>query len=421
MHSAAAVAEYLSQVLIALTAISAVNAALRRQDPHRLNILAFVGALEGSYLFSHPAHPMLSAIGTALFFALPYFLLRLARHFRNIPPVVLNASLVPAALSLLVIVRPDFLRARVPVRADVLVRQRFLRVHSADVPDRGSPDRGRDAAPLDVCCRRDRVVLLRLRRSVRPEPIDNSGSARPNFYALGLACYFLTFTTPRFLRNTWQRAEQAQFLSATANRDPEERGWRAAPDLVEAARRSVGHSLVLVALRPSPADDTLVVRASTDQTWLGTAIDASAGVVGRVAATRVAELARPVDCASDLAERIAALGNRVLVVPIAASADLWGVVIVRAATRLALSGRRPARCSRNSADTPRRRSITPRSSTDARDRERRRADVASRRAESRMGLMLDSIKDYAMFVARSRRPRRHLARRRAARLRAHGR
>src|SRR5690242_12368521 len=110
MHSAAAFAESVSQLLIALTAVSAINAVLRRRDPHRINILALVGALEASYLLSHPAHPTLWVIGTALLVALPYFLLRLARHFRDISPVVLNGALLSAAVTLLALAWPAFWR-----------------------------------------------------------------------------------------------------------------------------------------------------------------------------------------------------------------------------------------------------------------------------------------------------------------------
>ena len=97
-------------------------------------------------------------------------------------------------------------------------------------------------------------------------------------YAAALACYFLAFTTPRWLRAAWQRTEQARYLSATADRDPEDRGRRAPSDLLEAAKRGVGHSLILVALRPASDAGPLVVSETTDRGLVGTPVDATGGV-----------------------------------------------------------------------------------------------------------------------------------------------
>ena len=81
--------------------------------------------------------------------------------------------------------------------------------------------------------------------------------------------YFLAFATPRYLRARWQRLEQARYLSAAADRTPEERGRLAAADLTQAAARSVGHSLAMVALRDDPETWPAIVQAATVPSFVG--------------------------------------------------------------------------------------------------------------------------------------------------------
>src|SRR5579863_992535 len=113
MPSAAFLAEYLSDALILLTAASAANAVWRRRDTHRLNILAFVGALAIADAITRPAHRVLWTIGTGLFLAQPYLLLRLARHFRHVPALVLNAALAASVVGMLALSPPPLFRPRV--------------------------------------------------------------------------------------------------------------------------------------------------------------------------------------------------------------------------------------------------------------------------------------------------------------------
>jgi PAS domain S-box-containing protein len=403
MHSAAAFAEYLSDALILLTAASAANAVLRRRDTHRLNILAFVTALALVQAIRRPAHHLLWIVGTGLLLAQPYLLLRLARHFRDVPAVVLRTALAAAVVGMLALTAPPLLRPRV---ADLVVAAYAcvfgLYVYGALAFSRqAGRTAGVTAWRLALAAAGTwafALVFAIATAFLAGDAVSKAwGQVNQLAHAAALACYFLAFTTPRSLSAMWQRAEQARYLSATADRDPEDRGRRAPSDLLEAAKRSVGHSLILVALRPASDAGPFVVRAATDRSLIGTAIEPTGGVIGRVTATKVAEMAAPADCGPDLAKVVAPLGNGLLVAPIASSTRLWGVVV--AVQRrgslfpeddlvlLGQLGRYAATALDHAALV-----------AEARDRERRRADVRLHAAEARMRLMLDSIKDYAMFV-----------------------
>src|SRR5579864_254418 len=410
MHSAVDAAEYLSDALILLTAVSAANAAWRHRDAHRLNILAFVAAVTVAEAILRPAHRVLWTLGTGLFLAQPYLLLRLARHFRHVPALVLNAALAASVVGMLVLSPPP--HGRLQASDLGIVVYLFTGAMYAYAALAFSREAARTAG---VTARRLAFAAagtwafalifsinttFMVSRSVSPSWGEVSqfawGQANEFAHAVALASYFLAFTTPRRLRATWQRAEQARYLSATADRDPEDRGRRAASDLLEGAKRSVGHSLIVVANRPAATGAFLVAEA-TDRGLFGKAIDPSAGVIGRVAVSKVAETAAPSDCAPDLANVIAPWGSGLLIAPIASSTRLWGIIVVAQRrgslfpeddlVLLGQLGRYAATALDHAALV-----------AEARDRERRRADLRLHAAEARTRLMLDSIKDYAMFV-----------------------
>jgi PAS domain S-box-containing protein len=403
MDSAARLAEYLGYVLILLTAASAVNAVWRRRDTHRLNILAFVATVALADAITRPAHHVLWTVGTGLYLAQPYLLLRLARHFRDVPAIVLRAALAAAVVGMLALSAPAHGRPQVSdLGIAVYLFMCGMYSYAALAFSRqAARTAGVTARRLAFAAAGTWAFALVFAISTvfmfSPRQSPPWGQVSEFAHAAALACYFLAFTTPRRLRGLWQRTEQARYLSATADRDPEDRGRRAPSDLLEAATRSVGHSLILVALRPASDAGPFVVRGATDQSLVGTAIEATNGVIGRVTASKVTEMAAPVDCAPDLAKVVAPLGTGLLVAPISTSASLWGVIVVTQRcgslfpeddlVLLGQLGRYAATALDHAALV-----------AEARDRERRRADLRLHAAEARMGLMLDSIKDYAMFV-----------------------
>jgi PAS domain S-box-containing protein len=212
-----------------------------------------------------------------------------------------------------------------------------------------------------------------------------------------LACYYFAFATPRWLKSAWQRTEQARYLSLAADLDPEERGLRTAEDLSRAAASASGNAATLVALRPSLLGNELVVRAGSPPSLVGLTVHPNGRLLGQVLESGGPLAGRCEECEASLTERLRRFGTRVLVAPIMTTTHTWGVVLVvqRRGTlfpeddlRLLAQLGRYAGTALDHAQLV----------IEARERERKAADRRLREAESRMALMLDNIRDYAMFV-----------------------
>ncbi|HET9370845.1 MAG TPA: ATP-binding protein, partial [Vicinamibacterales bacterium] len=200
------------------------------------------------------------------------------------------------------------------------------------------------------------------------------------------------------LLTRWQQQEHARYVTSAADREPEERGRLAASDLNDAAARGVPNALTLVALRTAPGSADVVVHAAADPDFAGMRITAGRGLVGRVMDTSVPIEGAVADCEPPLPSALARYGERALVAPVQGSSERpWGVVL--AVQRrgslfpdddlklLQQYGRYAATALEHAQLI-----------ADARARERRAAERRLREMESRMSLMLDSIKDYAMIV-----------------------
>jgi PAS domain S-box-containing protein len=211
------------------------------------------------------------------------------------------------------------------------------------------------------------------------------------------ACYFLAFSTPRRLRSGWQRAEQAKYLSGVADRSAEERGARAAEDLYRATRSSVGNSAVVVALRERPPDPRLVVRAASDPTLIDLPVDPADGPIGRADRSGQAIAAQPAECEGELGRHLTPLGMRLLVAPVVTATHTWGVVLVvqRRGSLFPEDDERLLAQLARYAGTALDHALLI---VERRERENRAAERRLREVELRMSLMLDSIKDYALFV-----------------------
>ena len=386
-------------VFLFLTVAGSAYAVWRHRDPNRLDILALVLSVLAGPFIAKEGTAFLVARTSLLFLAQPYALLRLVRYFRDlprwlVPAVVSGAVLVTVVLAMQPFVRrgllssaPFLYSAAVEIYAGVVFTTEFRRTA-------GVSAQRLIFAAIGTFCLAARNVLGGL---TFVEALQRT------FWLYGLltgalgTCYFLAFAPPRFLRGRWQRAEQARYLSKIADRGPEDRGRLAVDDLNRAAERSVGHSLVVVAASAAPDSTTLVASASTDPEFLGFQLQPRAGLVGRAFADRIEQSGRPEDCEPELAARVRALGAEVLVAPIASTTHIWGVVAVvqrRGSLFPEDDLRLLAQLGRYAATALDHARLV----TEARERERRAADRRLREIESRMSLMLDSIKDYAMFV-----------------------
>ena len=173
-------------------------------------------------------------------------------------------------------------------------------------------------------------VLLIGSVSAAAPGLHRTAAAASNFLSSSaLICFFIAFSTPRMLATRWQRAEQARYLSETAERDAEARGEHAAADSARAAERSVGHSAIMVALGAGSPTDSLVVRSSNVHAFLGEFIEHDAATTLGHAMTSGVAATRPLAGAhSALIKRLQPLGESLLVAPIVSTEHTWGLVLV---------------------------------------------------------------------------------------------
>ena len=394
-----AFASYTGAALIVITALSALHAVWRRRETHRLNILFLVASL--AILRVMPSRPgLLESIRVALFAAQPYLLLRLVRHFRDVPPALQHGALALVAGGLFATLNAP--ASGVSLWSSVVSSLcAALAIYAAFAFTReATRTSGVTARRLFFAASGTWLFAgIYTLSALGPWSAAGrvAGQANQLFAATALACYFLAFSTPRRLRAAWQRTEQAKYLSRTAARDTEDRGASAADDLNQAAASSVGNAVSLVALRGARPGEDLVVKATTAPALRGVRLVPGASLVDRASEGRQPVTGSTAECDPDLGVRLAAFGTQVLVAPIASEAHTWGVVLVvqRRGSLfpeddLQLLGQlgRYAAMSLDHAHLV----------TERRERERRAADRRIREVESRAGLMLDSITDYAMFV-----------------------
>ena len=398
MSNAATLAYYVGYVLLLLTAVGSLRAAWRYRDAHHLNILAFV--------LSHVLLPHLQLIPpvhAALLLMQPYLLLRLVGHFRDVPRLVTTGALVAIAVGVSFSGFSGLFLFSTPVVATCFLGSiAALESYAAIAFSREARRKaGVTSKRLMLAAAGTwlfaAVFLVSIGGKWLPATGYSGALLNRFLIAAGLICYYLAFSTPRRLRASWQGAEQAKYLTEMAALDPVERGRRAPDDLAFAGTRSVGNAVTLVAVREAPHSTDLRVQSASDPALVGLRVRPADGVFGRVTKTLAPVSDLTSACEAEVAARVQPYGQRVLAAPIATASNNWGVVLVVQRhgslfpdddlRLLAQFGS----CAAMSLDHGH-------LIAEARERERRAADRRLREAESRMSLMLDSIKDYAMFV-----------------------
>jgi PAS domain S-box-containing protein len=213
----------------------------------------------------------------------------------------------------------------------------------------------------------------------------------------GLACYFLAFNPPRWLLGRWRRLEQATYLDQVAEREPEERGWMAAEDLLNGATRCVGGDVTFVALKAQGAEAELVVRAASDRSLIGLVLPVEGSPFAEVTASGQPRAVVPSACGPEVARHLSVDCVTVLIAPLTMGGTGWGVVVA-AHRRGALFPDDDltalVQLARNAAIALEHAALVQ----ERRERARQAANRRLREIEARVDLMLDSIKDYALVV-----------------------
>src|SRR5262245_6665887 len=235
-----ALAYYIGYLLILLTAASSMPAAWRRRETYRLDILALV-----TLLAIAPLRFQLGALGIGLLLAQPYVLLRLIHHFRDVPAAVRRGAVAAIALGTAVYIfwpRERHAVLASSVSAYVVAVQVYVAAAFAQEARRrtGVTAKRLGLATLATALFATEFVF----GAIAPwlsGPWRLGGQVVELLRAAMLACFYLAFNTPRWLRAAWQRTEQARYLSLAAGLDAEERGQRTAQDLSAAAARAAGY------------------------------------------------------------------------------------------------------------------------------------------------------------------------------------
>ncbi len=395
MRSAIGLAYFAAYALLFLTIVTSAYAVWRRHDLHRLNILIVLAALfAGAFTDRRGIWFLIARV--LLVVAQPYFLLRLVWHFREVPRWLMATVLLAMPVATVAVLIRHSLIAVFPPLWAAVIEFYVASVLTAEARRTAGVTRWRLFFAASGTWVLATAYVLSWLSPYAPAIGNFLGASSPAFLASIAFAYLLAFNTPRGLRARWQRTEQARYLSATSDRGPEERGLQAAEDLNRAAARSVAHSLILVAEREDLGSRTLTVRASSDPARLGLTLTPGLGLVGRVLDAGREEAAKMSACEPAIRAHLE-IGAEVLVAPIASATSIWGVVIVvqrRGSLFPEDDLRLLAQFARYAATALDHAYLV----TEARDRARRAADRRLREIETRMSLMLDSIKDYAMFV-----------------------
>jgi PAS domain S-box-containing protein len=398
MMRVAIAAQFLGFAFLLATLVASVWRAFQRRDPARLDVALWTVGLVAPVVTSGHL-----ALRLSLNLLLPFFLLRLVRHFCDVPRALARSAIAVA-------VAAGIIRSLlVGPQAQAFVGWVYLYLALALL--------GAAAGLVGEVARASGIRERRLLTLVGAAGLLGAGFIIAAFgtwagdvgqslversgtlvlHGAALIGFFFALATPRSLLARWRRAEQAAYLERTSSRDPEERGARAADDLLAAAIRGVGGTATLVALRAAPGSDTLVVRAASDPSMVGRELTTEGGLLHAVLKTGEPFMDAPIACEPGLAELVASHDVRVLVAPVQNTGAPQGVVVAvlrRGAlfpdddlSTLTQFGRNAATALEHAALIAERRA-----------HERRAAARRLRDVEERIGLMLDSITDYAMLV-----------------------
>jgi PAS domain S-box-containing protein len=397
-------------VLLLWTIWSSIRVAWRQRQSRHLDIVFVVAAPVHVFLIRAAT---LGSLGDVLKFALlvaqPYFLLRLVRRFRDVPRAIYWTVAAVAIVSLGLGLWAKVTVAGLPLFVSAALSATYpAAAFLTEARRNAGVTRMRllfaSAATAMLVVSFFLAILpglVKLFATISPGATDYleeySLSLSSFSYRSMLVCYFFAFSPPRRLAARWQRTQQAKFLSDTIARDPEERGKLAASDLDGVIRHSMSSSAVIIALRSTPTADDLTVRAASNGPLTGTPITPDERrLIGIAIQTGEAVSGKPEQFESELASQFRSPQAGVLVAPIRTATQTWGAVAVVQRGSLFPEDdlRLLAQFGRYTGTALDHAHLF----VEARERERRLADRRVHAVEAQMGLTLDSIKDYAMFV-----------------------
>jgi PAS domain S-box-containing protein len=400
MSALVELASYAGYLFLLLTAWSSIGAAWRLRDVSHLNVLFVVGSLAFAALFKGQPGSVRWTFHTWLFLAQPYLAVRLIQQFKEVPAIIERGSIGVAIAGAIALVAwpsglPQVIDIAIPVTISLLQSYVAVALLRESRRTAGVTAKRLVFASAGACAFGLLFLILALVEWAPSLQRASSGVDKV-LSALVLFSYFIAFATPHGLKKRWREAEHSRFLNHTANRDAEARGDRAAEDLNEAVCRSVANVVTLVALPAEVGSTDLVVWASSDPSLEGIPVVPSTGLIGH--AYRSGAIASTAtDCEPAIADRLRPRGSRVLVAPIATERRTWGIVLVvqrRGSLFPEDDLQLVAQLGRYTATALDHASLV----LESRQHERDEAVRQVRETEERMGVLLGSVKDYALYV-----------------------
>jgi signal transduction histidine kinase len=273
----------------------------------------------------------LTAGSAILIVAQPLLLLRLVEHFRHVwrPAVLAAAAGFLVSAGILAVMPPPL-----PARATIAIVLYFgaTNAYAASVLLRA----GRESTGV----LRRRMVLVGQGTGMLAAVILLAGIAaalpaaqpvvQPLSRVLALLStiwYYLGFTPPARLRQTWQLRELHAFLTHIATRPVDERVATILDDLCRTATRAVG-GLASIAMIRDEEDGDLVVRAA-DTPGLELGAPHAGSLTERVWRERRAAVASREETSGRIHDLASALeSDLILAAPIGSRARAWGVLVV---------------------------------------------------------------------------------------------
>jgi signal transduction histidine kinase len=316
---------------------------VRQRDRARLDIAAMFAALAVTVLLQFYENlagdltPALRWVSGISLMAQPHLLLRLVAHFRAVPRRVQAVSTVAVLTSVALLAMPVIVPGfELPVIANLFMVAYIVWaegyaalafVHGSFTTAGVTRWRHTLAALGSLL-----VALVFVMAGVNQVAPAVAAALAPVTQTMGLAsglAFFLSFASPRYVRQVWQYAELYRFLKVSAGRPVRQRAEHVLPLLCSTAQRALG-GLASVAALAQGEQDRLVVESST---WLpleGEAITLTPGPLYTAWHERRPVVANQRDEMSPAGQKLvnAVDGHALCAVPIATAERAWGLLIV---------------------------------------------------------------------------------------------
>jgi PAS domain S-box-containing protein len=257
----------------------------------------------------------------------PYLLLRVIRHFRDVPQwwgwALIGVAVAGTVLSI-ALSAPKPMSYRLATVAYVTLLQALAAVVLAHT---AAMHRGLTAWRLNFAAAGAGffviVFILLVVSAMRGTHHPTQLRIERDLGFAMFVSYYLGLVPPPRVRRQLQRGVEYRFLRQTAERDPDERARLVPTDLAAAAVRSTAAAAAHVLIGSGP----LRIDGTTDLQWRGLVLHALDGAVGRTLAAKtivngdVVELEDGLHCLVGTAERF-------LAVPITAGGRAWGMLLI---------------------------------------------------------------------------------------------